>query len=276
MRRRLAIPCTLLALALAGATHGTGPGLAGQDHRLFTRMPDFDIDDHEVREFDAYEFKDPDGGTIRVEGRRTYLDYGLLRGADPPSELQILRNHTNAIREIGGTVLWQDDYNAHMKVSREGRETWAHVRVYNQATSYALQIVEKEAMTQEVVADAESMARDIGDRGKVALYGIYFDFDKAVIKPESEPTLREIARLLSADSQLRLHVVGHSDGVGSLDYNIDLSSRRAAAVVAALVSEHDVDAGRLRPAGVGSLAPVASNSTEEGRARNRRVELVEQ
>ncbi len=173
-------------------------------------------------------------------------------------------------------MLWEDGYNAHLKASHEGQETWVHVRVYNQATAYSLYIVEKEAMVQEVVADAETMARDLATTGRVALYGIYFDFDKAVVKPESEPTLREIARLLRENPALRLHVVGHTDSVGTLDYNLDLSRRRAAAVVAALTTGHGIAADRLRPAGVGPLAPAAPNTTEEGRAKNRRVELVEQ
>ncbi len=96
------------------------------------------------------------------------------------------------------------------------------------------------------------------------------------MKPESEPTLREISRLLSANPALRLHVVGHTDSVGTVDYNMDLSRRRAEAVVQALTSDYGVSSGRLRAAGVGPLAPAAPNTTEEGRAKNRRVELVEE
>ncbi len=268
-------PIVALLISVLGGAYARSQDVAGcLDHPILTRMPGFHIDDCEEREFDAYEFLGPGGESIRVEGRKTYIDYGLDRGVEPPSELQILRNHTNAIRQIGGTVLWEDGFNTHLKATTEGKETWVHVRVYNQATAYALYILEKEAMVQEVEADAESMARDLAEKGKVALYGIYFDFDKAVVKPESEPTLREIARLLRENSDLELHVVGHTDSLGRLDYNMDLSHRRAAAVVEALTSEYGVSAGRLRPAGVGPLAPAAPNTSEEGRALNRRVELV--
>jgi OmpA-OmpF porin, OOP family len=110
--------------------------------------------------------------------------------------------------------------------------------------------------------------------GHIALYGIYFDTDKTDIKPESAPTLTEIAALLKQDARLTLFVVGHTDNVGGDDYNMDLSRRRATSVVTALTSQHGVDPKRLKPAGVGLLAPVAANHTEEGRAKNRRVELV--
>jgi outer membrane protein OmpA-like peptidoglycan-associated protein len=131
-------------------------------------------------------------------------------------------------------------------------------------------------MVQEVFADAKAMADDLSSKGHTAIYGIYFDFDKADIKPESEPTLKEIAKLLSQDPKLKLYVVGHTDNVGGFDYNIKLSQARANAVVKELISKHKVDGARLKPYGVGLSAPVASNKTEEGRAKNRRVELVEQ
>jgi len=127
-----------------------------------------------------------------------------------------------------------------------------------------------------VTVDAAAMAKDIAATGRVALYGIYFDTDKADIKPESEPTLEEIATLLKQDPKLKLYVVGHTDNVGGYDYNTKLSQRRAASVVNTLTTKHGIQAVRLTAAGVGLLAPVAPNDTEEGRAKNRRVELVKQ
>ncbi len=132
---------------------------------------------------------------------------------------------------------------------------------------------ETKAMEMQMV-DAEKMRLDIGETGKVALYGIYFDHDKAVIKPESKPTLHEIAKLLGTAPSLKLIVVGHTDNAGSFDYNMDLSRRRAKAVVDALIADYGIAQNRLRSEGVGYLAPAASNDTEEGRALNRRVELV--
>lgn len=127
-----------------------------------------------------------------------------------------------------------------------------------------------------VTVDADALVKDIARTGYVAIYGIYFDTGKADLKPESEPTLKEIAKLLQQNPKLNLYVVGHTDSVGGLDFNMELSQRRAEAVAKALVSKYGVPAERLAPYGVGPLSPVASNKTEEGRAKNRRVELVEQ
>jgi OOP family OmpA-OmpF porin len=136
-------------------------------------------------------------------------------------------------------------------------------------------VVESEPMAEGMVSvDAETMAREIAETGSVSIYGIYFDTDRAEVKPESRPTLQEIATLLQAETDLQLYVVGHTDNTGQLDYNMDLSRRRADAVVEALVSEHGIEAKRLTARGVGPLAPVSSNESEPGKALNRRVELV--
>ncbi len=119
------------------------------------------------------------------------------------------------------------------------------------------------------------LAGDIGRTGHAAVYGIYFDTGRADIKPESEATLKEIAKLLQQEPTLRLYVVGHTDSTGDFAANMDLSKRRADAVVKALTGPRGVAEDRLQAFGSGPLAPVASNRTEEGRAKNRRVELVE-
>ena len=148
------------------------------------------------------------------------------------------------------------------------KETFDHALVL-------LDLVETKPMeTRMVTVDAPAMAKGLENAGHIALYGIYFDTDKTDIKPESAATLKEIATLLKGDPKLALYVVGHTDNVGGDDYNLDLSRRRAAAVVAALTSQHGIDPKRLKPSGVGLLAPVAANDSEEGRAKNRRVELV--
>ncbi len=121
--------------------------------------------------------------------------------------------------------------------------------------------------------DATTMQAEMGRTGRVVLYGIQFDHDKATLRRESQATTDEIAKALAEDGSLSIYVVGHTDDVGSLGYNQDLSLRRAQTVVEALISR-GVDAGRLTALGVGPAAPVASNDTEDGRALNRRVELV--
>ncbi len=119
------------------------------------------------------------------------------------------------------------------------------------------------------------MNQSIHDSGKVALYGLYFDTDKDAIKPESQPTLAEIAKLLNSQPALRLRVVGHTDNQGKTDYNLDLSRRRAASVQRELSGKYSVSAGRLDTFGCGAHSPIASNEVEDGRAKNRRVELVQ-
>jgi OOP family OmpA-OmpF porin len=122
--------------------------------------------------------------------------------------------------------------------------------------------------------NADAMSKSLAESGKVALYGIYFDTDKDTLGAQSQTTLAEIAKLMTADRQLKLRVVGHTDNQGKADYNLDLSRRRAASVVRELTSKYGVAADRLDSFGAGLYAPVASNDAEEGRAKNRRVELV--
>ena len=119
----------------------------------------------------------------------------------------------------------------------------------------------------------KAFAAVLGKVGRVDVYGIHFDVDKADIKPESKATLDEIAKLLKDDPGLRLEVAGHTDNTGSVAHNQALSERRAAAVVDALVKNYKIDRARLQPKGYGDTKPVASNSTLEGKAENRRVEL---
>lgn len=140
-----------------------------------------------------------------------------------------------------------------------------------------LDVIESQAMqTGQVSVDADAMAREIAKSGRVALYGIFFDSNKADVKSESKPALDEIAKLLKQTTALKLLVVGHTDNVGDFEYNLDLSRRRAQSVVQALVSQYGIAAARLKPHGVGYASPVASNRADDGRAKNRRVELVEQ
>lgn len=125
-----------------------------------------------------------------------------------------------------------------------------------------------------ITVDAEEMGRRLDEQGRVALYGIYFDTDSARLRDASDPTLTEIGKLMRQRPDLRLLVVGHTDTRGEFDYNIDLSRKRAEAVVEALTSDQGVARSRLKPWGVGFTSPAASNSDADGRSRNRRVELV--
>lgn len=136
-------------------------------------------------------------------------------------------------------------------------------------------VIETKAMDNRmVVVKAGEMEKQINTTGRVALYGIYFDFNKAEVKPESAEALKEVQALLKADSELKLLVVGHTDNVGGFDPNKSLSERRAAAVVAELVKNYGVSSQRLFPFGCSFASPAAPNTSDDGRAKNRRVELV--
>jgi outer membrane protein OmpA-like peptidoglycan-associated protein len=126
-----------------------------------------------------------------------------------------------------------------------------------------------------VTVTAGALARDIANDGRVIVPGVYFDTDRDTLKAESDPALKEMAKLLDTQTALKVFIVGHTDNAGQTAHNLELSQSRAASVVKALSSRYHIDGKRLEARGVGSLAPVASNRTEEGRARNRRVELVE-
>ena len=160
-----------------------------------------------------------------------------------------------------------------------------HVAVYSVAPvqdqngGIYLQIVEGKAMEQGKVSatlNAADMAKGIAAEGKVAVYGIYFDTDKSEVKPESRTALGEMAKLMQQNPQLKVYIVGHTDNQGALAHNLDLSQKRAEAVVKALSGEYKVDARRLSAKGIASYSPVASNDNDAGREKNRRVELVKQ
>jgi OmpA-OmpF porin, OOP family len=152
----------------------------------------------------------------------------------------------------------------------------APMKVAEKTTLVRLDVCEVKPMQQKMVTvDATEMDKQISANGKVALYGILFDFNKTEIKPESDQALTEIGKLLQARPTLKVLVVGHTDAVGGFESNRTLSQRRADAIVASLVSKQKIDKQRLFPVGVSFASPVATNTTEEGRAKNRRVELVE-
>lgn len=139
----------------------------------------------------------------------------------------------------------------------------------------AIEVIDVAGMKKDIqFVSASDMSKAMDASGKVALYGIYFDTNQATLKAESKATLDEIAKLLQQEASLHVHVVGHTDNQGGLDSNLGLSKRRAEAVRSALVSQYGIAADRLSANGVSYLAPVASNASEAGRAKNRRVELV--
>ena len=249
-----------------------------KDPALFTRMPGYHIYRYDDLQFDQYEFRVSDSKTEVVQGHSLFIIYDANDNIQTPSPLQIGTNYINAARSVGGKLVYEfhdPGEDVVVKVVKNNMETWAYVSA-NGNGSYSIHLIEKQAMKQDVVADAGAMNKSIRESGKAALYGIYFDTGKSDVKPESEATLKEIAKLLNDNANLKLYVVGHTDNSGTLDVNMKLSQDRAAAVVNALVNRYSIGVFRLKACGDGPTAPVASNDAEEGRALNRRVELVKQ
>jgi outer membrane protein OmpA-like peptidoglycan-associated protein len=245
-----------------------------KDPALFTRMPGFHIYRCEDLQFDKYEFPSGSGKTQIVEGHRILIHYYLNENVQSPSAIQIVRNYTNAAKKIGGQIVYEYEdgglENSIMKVVKNGQEVWVHVNAGGNGM-YSINLIEKQAMNQDVVADASSMAGSIKESGKVALYGIYFDTGKSNLKPESQPALQEISKLLKADPNIKLYVVGHTDNTGLFSSNVKLSMDRATTVVNTLVTQFSVNPARLTAFGDGPTSPVASNDKEEGRALNREL-----
>lgn len=222
------------------------------------------------------------------------------------SALESMRNYENLIKSLGGVkvnqlmpadaefrrlypesqeslekktrVLGLNNGGAHYQmylVRTPGKNIWLGLGTYDDGLGTWLLSVEEKAFEQTVgLTKAEEMAQGLKQSGEVALY-LAFDTDSAAIKPESQPVVAEMAKLLKADPALRLKVEGHTDNQGTADRNLTLSASRAQAVVQALVAQ-GIDAKRLQPAGMGQQRPIGDNATEEGRAKNRRVMLVKQ
>jgi outer membrane protein OmpA-like peptidoglycan-associated protein len=201
-------------------------------------------------------------------------------GAQPAARLEVLRNFENAVNAAKGTVLYVDEgaSRVHFTVTRPDGVYWGisgcggtSGQVCN-ATHH--QIIRVAAMEQSVVVSADQIAKSILDEGKAVFYGLYFDTDKAVLKAESDPTLVEMAKWLKANPKNKVYIVGHTDMQGSTEHTLNLSKARGAAVVEALVKQHGVARERLSGEGVGSFAPTSNNTSDAGRAKNRRVEMV--
>jgi len=271
------ISSMFLLLTVKGLSQAPQQDFKGsKDHPMLTRMPDFRISEYKEAEFDSYRFIGSDKKYEVVEGHKYYIEYKLNSGKPEPGELKIRRNVQDALKKIGGKILFDDNFNksSTILVEKDGKETWFEVRSYN--NMYRMNIVERAIMKQEIIANADAMGNDINSTGHVAVYGIYFDSGKSEIKPESDTAIAQISILLKNNASLKLYVVGHTDNVGTIDSNMKLSKERADAVVNSLVAKYGIPAERLKSYGVASLSPVATNDTDEGKAKNRRVELVKQ
>ena len=306
------IPLILLCV-LALQVQAADRDISGsKDHELITRYPNSVIADYEYRDYEAcslptgaidgyrnnYQMK----ASLDLEGELTRITYKVK---DKTSTFKVYSNFESALKSSGfneifsctgsacgmqgtwGYALEQKKLlNGKQQTIRYfiGKKTVSdknvYVAVYVMEKSTAevlvgLNVVETKQMQNNLVAvDVSSLQQQLSENGKVAVYGIHFDVDKANLKADSAKTLVAIRQLLEANADLKLYVVGHTDDTGSLQHNLELSQRRAKAVVTELVSKYGIAEDRVSSFGAGPYAPVATNGNETGKAKNRRVELV--
>lgn len=302
----ITVPFVFLCLGSLMASPQKTDIPGSKDHPLISRYPGLVITMYSVKDFDDFLFPlgklDPSSSKFaksqHVEGKvtRIYYEYSENR-----STLEIFRNYETALTKGGFAILftcdsedtcgygdvrltsdrperwWSQPRQLSAKLGRATGDVYVSFHVYGSSHGIQLDVIEPKPMEGGLVTvDATALGNDIAQNGHAAVYGIFFDSGKADVKPESDPALHEIAKLLQESAKLQLYVVGHTDAVGTLNSNMDLSQRRAESTVRVLTGKYGISPARLRSWGDGPTSPVASNKTEEGRAKNRRVELVEQ
>ncbi|HZL28764.1 MAG TPA: OmpA family protein [Acidobacteriaceae bacterium] len=262
----------LLAVPFAAQACMAQDAAGCTDSPLISRFPGSVLTACNDKADDAFKFDNlgPKKESKTIEGELHHNDYTYPKTA---SKAQVIRNINTALRVAGYTFDY--DSGAYGDFTVHKGKTWI-AEVVNTDYTYHQTIVVETALTQDVVADAAALSNGLNGSGHAVVNGILFDTGKAEVKAESAPALAEVAKLLKQDPTLKLYVVGDTDNVGSFAANVDLSRRRALAVAQALTTQYGIAADRLAAYGDGPTAPIASNDTEDGRALNRRVEVVKQ
>jgi len=274
---------TLWMAVASGGALAQADVRGAKDHPLLTRYPNSYVTEF-AKNFNSVEFAvgtGADGQPKRqaVEGNATVLTYFHKNAQKQPSALELIRNYQNAIKSIGGEVVYErlpkdgDGGETTLKVATGGKDVWVLVEpgIFSAPTqSYKLAIVEVAAMQQ--VVSANKLLDELNKNGFIALY-INFDTNKAELKADGQATVKEIVAMLKAAPAMKISVEGHTDNVGAAAANKSLSENRARSVMTAVVAG-GIAANRLSAAGFGADKPIADNRSEDGRAKNRRVELV--
>ncbi len=294
----------LLALAAALLISAAQGQVTVPVHPLIEPYEGSRLGSSEARAFDEYrlingfDFEAREAVSMTVQGRVTRM---YFTNPDGRSELEIFANYRDALDAAGLEEIWscagdgdcttgstRNAFSRHNgisaingpnsryvagRLSYQGRTAYIALAVGRRGTS--IDIVETDEMEQGLAAiSLEGLLGGLETDGHVRVDGLRFAHDSDELLAESAHALGVLAALLEARPNLSLYVVGHSDMTGSLAHNLDLSERRAASVIAALVEDYAIPAGRLEARGVGPLAPETTNATQDGRALNRRVEVV--
>ena len=293
----------LMAITLAAISLMQGQDVRGSsDHPVLSRYPGSRIQAYNQVEFDQYPLalgvdKGVPANVQQIEGKVTKIRYVNPAGR---SAFEIYKNYEDALKSAGFQTLWSCaagdcgrtmNWNALNGLTASGgindiRYLTVRGKVDDKTVTIAMAVntgnttvhfVESKAMDSGLVkASAAEMAEGIDRDGHISVYNIFFDTGRSELKPESKEALDEVAKLLKERPNLKLMIVGHTDSTGTFDGNMKLSADRSAAVAAALTKDYGIAADRLQAHGAGQLAPVASNRTDEGKAKNRRVDFVEQ
>ncbi len=284
MKKRAGICAFFLLLILASVPF---PVIAGEvtEHPLIRPFPGsvFDERRSDYNQFGEYDFRvgvpprNYETQNVRGEYRRLY--YFLYTADGRPnrdvSQIEYFENFKSAALSMGGEIKWEDRHHGLVfTVSREdGGVSWCHVQTAVSAGRVTLTIIDEEPLETVLEFGPAQMKAALDADGRVALYGILFDFDKATLQQTSNKQLQEVLTLLVENPELSLEIQGHTDSDGSEAYNLQLSQRRAESVLNYLVL-FGVAPARLEAKGYGASMPVAPNDTAENKAKNRRVELV--
>ncbi|MEN3014078.1 MAG: OmpA family protein [Endomicrobiia bacterium] len=305
------ITCILFLPIILYSQEPDVPG--SKDHPLISRFPGSRIAHYEEKTFERLYLltgplpsgadKDVENAKKEIfEGKVTFILYHCPKER---TQYEVFKNYEYAIKKAGFEIIYKGEkeeikgirefLSKYNKLFRGVYQTenkpseFFHISAkkdnigvsitvlegWNYNPVVFLGIAEKKEMETGLIR-ADEIKQEIMKKGHVAIYGIYFDFDKADIKPESEPTLKEIAKFLKENPAIKVYIVGHTDNIGKFEYNMELSRKRAENVVKELIEKYGISKDRLKSFGVGPLCPVASNDTEEGRKKNRRVEIVKE
>ena len=261
----------LVLCSLAGAQAPAPSDAKGcVESPVVTRMPGCVITRCERKEFGAADMpRTQNERNHMVEGE---VDHVLYRCPKDKSPLELGRNTEAALKKAGFNVFYTYVYGngARFYLTAQKGAQWVHLSVLDY---YDLVTVKEKVMEQVMTANADSWAQQVNQTGRVSVYGINFDTGKAVIRPDSEPVLGELVKMLQANPSWAMLVAGHTDNVGVREMNLTLSRQRAESVIAWLAGR-GIDKARLVPAGFGDTRPIAENTSDAGRQKNRRVDMV--
>jgi len=292
LHRVAAILFAAFALCAAAQEWNAPNTPKAKEHPLVKFYPQSSVYEYEEQAFDSVELivgfdkASQEPRTATVEGRIVKYEAVHKPGT---SSLEILRNYENALKKAGLATLIAgkgkqfanmpvnpEDTIGTFRLDRNGKPA-VYVSVLGHqdpdTPGSTVTIVEVKDMEQKLEANADAWFEEISSSGRVSVYGINFDTGKATLRGDSQAVLQEVRKLAAAHPELKLLIEGHTDNAGNAAANRKLSEQRAAAVKAWLVGNGVKDA-QLSTAGLGDTKPVADNASEEGRAKNRRVELV--